>query len=888
MMLKEYQAQAIQDLRRFLELLDQKDSLTAAYKALWAGKDAVDRPPYQSTLPGVPQVCFKVPTGGGKTFMAAASAGPIFEAMPTTRAKVIVWLVPSDPILTQTLKNLRDTTHPYRRRLQADFDEPVAVYTKDELLMGANFSADTVEAQVSVLVLSYDSFKDKGKKSQKNGHTLLPPRAYRENGQLLPFVSRFSASEELLPDADASALIQVIRHYHPLVIVDESHHATTDLSVEMLKNFNPCFVLELTATPKKQSNIITYVPSAKLKAADMVKLPVIVRNCHTKNEVVEEALDFRRRLEQIAGTEDVGDRPPVRPIVLFQAEPKGKGDRATFEKIKQDLIENYEVPPEQIAVKTAEVNDLKNVDLMAADCSIRYIITVNALKEGWDCPFAYILASLANRSSEVEVEQIVGRVLRRPYTRRFKDNVLNMCYVFTASDDFGRTLDNVVKGLNAAGFSEKDYRATNEDDAPAPQSEPPEIFSLEGLEEEKKKSLAPHNVPEREETASGGSGYPTREEHADPMAHDGDIKNTPQGANDIEAQARRLGAEYDRKETEKAEESRTPEERERMTEFLMQPEFQDARELLLPQFFLREDGGLFGEETETKLAKETLYRGFSLQNKDTEIDFDHLDAEIATVDVYDDEDFPRYKNLSDTDRRYFQDYFVQLAPESQVRECAGKLYGLVDKKHDAIASAEVKTYVERIVSAFGREQIYDAMQRANAYARKINEKIKALLAVHGQKNFKEQIDARLIFAKPSYKLPEKIAPTAHKKNLVKSLYTAEEDNMNELEERVIRAVASLDNVRWWHRNRERKDFCINGFINHYPDFLVMMKSGMLLLVETKGDDRDNSDSKMKLSLGKTWEAKAGSNRYGYFMVFETRRLEGALSVDEFMARMKKM
>lgn len=879
MMLKEYQAQAIQDLRRFLELLDQKDSLTMAYKALWAEKDAVDRPPYQSTLPGVPQVCFKVPTGGGKTFMAAASVGPIFEAMPTMRAKVIVWLVPSDAILTQTLNNLRDTAHPYRRRLQADFDEPVVVYTKDELLMGANFSADTVEAQVSVLVLSYDSFRT----SNKEGR-----RAYRENGQLLPFVSRFSDSEELLPDADISALIQVIRHYRPLVIVDESHHATTNLSVEMLGNFNPFFVLELTATPKEKSNVITYVPSAKLKAADMVKLPVIVRNCHTKTEVVEEALDFRRRLEQIAATEDVGGKPQVRPIVLFQAEPKGKGDRATFEKVKQDLIESYDVPPEQIAVKTAEVNDLKNVDLMAADCSIRYIITVNALKEGWDCPFAYILASLANRSSEVEVEQIVGRVLRRPYTRRYKDNVLNMCYVFTASDDFGRTLDNVVKGLNAAGFSEKDYRAVNEDETTPATPETAEPLSLEGFEEKEKESPASQDVPPREEKSSGGSGYPTRKEHSDPMTNDGDIGNKSQEATGIEAQARRLGAEYDRKETEKAGESRTPEERERMTEFLMQPEFQNARELLLPQFFLREDGGLFGEETETKLAKETLYRGFSLRNKDTEIDFDHLDAEIATVDVYDDEDFPRYKNLSDTDRRYFQDYFVQLAPESQVRECAGKLYGMVDKKHNAIASAEVKAYVERIVSAFGREQIYDAMQRANAYARKINEKIKTLLDEHGQKNFKEQIDARLIFAKPSYKLPEKIAPTAHKKNLVKSLYTAEADDMNELEERVIRGVASLDNVRWWHRNRERKDFCINGFINHYPDFLVMMKSGMLLLVETKGDDRDNSDSMRKIDLGKVWEAKAGTDKYGYFMVFDKKPMTGALSVEEFMARVRKL
>ena len=887
MMLKDYQAQAIGDLRRFLELLEQTDSLAAAYKALWAEKDALDRPPYQSTLPGVPQVCFKVPTGGGKTFMAAASVAPIFEAMPTVRGKVIVWLVPSDAILSQTLKNLRDTAHPYRRRLAADFEEPVVVYTKDELLAGANFSADTVEAQVSVLVLSYDSFRASNKEGRK---------AYRENGQLLPFASRFSDSEEFLPDVDTSALIQVIRHYRPLVIVDESHHAQTNLSVEMLGNFNPCFVLELTATPKEKSNVITYVPSAKLKAADMVKLPVIVCNRHTKTEVIESAIDFRRRLEQIAKAEGAGDKPPVRPIVLFQAESKGKGDRATFEKIKQDLIADYDIPPEEIAVKTAEVNDLKNVDLMEASCRIRYIITVNALKEGWDCPFAYILASLANRSSAVEVEQLVGRVLRRPYTRRFQDKLLNMCYVFTASDDFRRTLDNVVAGLNAAGFSDKDFRAADTEDAPAKPPAPPENLSLEGLDGEPGKVIVPDGFPKEEtgewksahEAHEGTDEYKTRGGH-EGQCRDGSDEGTERREDDVEAQARRLGAEYDKKETEQAKDSRSKEERERMTEFAMQPEFHDARELLLPQFFLREEAGaLFGDETETKLAKETLHRGFSLRDKDMVIDFDHLDTEVASVDIHGNEDHPRYKDLSEADSRFLREHFARLPLESQVRQCAGALFALVDKKQNAAGSADIKAYVERIVSGFDSDRIYDAMQRTNAYARKINEKVKVLLAEHGKKNFDAQIQEKRIFAKPSYRLPEKIAPVKHTKNLVKSLYTAEADDMNELEERVIRAVASLDNVRWWHRNRERKEFCINGFINHYPDFLVMMESGVLLLVETKGDDRDNADSRRKLFLGKTWEAKAGSDKYGYFMVFDKVPMEGALSVDEFMARVRKM
>ena len=69
-----------------------------------------------------------------------------------------------------------------------------------------------------------------------------------------------------------------------------------------------------------------------------------------------------------------------------------------------------DIPAEQIAIRTADVNELKNTDLMSPSCPIRYIITVNALKEGWDCPYAYILASLANKTSQVDVEQILGRM----------------------------------------------------------------------------------------------------------------------------------------------------------------------------------------------------------------------------------------------------------------------------------------------------------------------------------------------------------------------------------------------------------------------------------------------------------------------------------------------
>ena len=135
MILKDYQQNAINDLEKFMELVDQKNSLSEAYKIFWESKDVPAKPPYQSTIANVPQVCFKVPTGGGKTFMAAASLQSIFMALPAIKTKVVIWLVPSDTILKQTYKNLSNPGHPYRQRLQVDFADRVTVYNKEQLLM---------------------------------------------------------------------------------------------------------------------------------------------------------------------------------------------------------------------------------------------------------------------------------------------------------------------------------------------------------------------------------------------------------------------------------------------------------------------------------------------------------------------------------------------------------------------------------------------------------------------------------------------------------------------------------------------------------------------------------------------------------------------------------
>ena len=113
--------------------------------------------------------------------------------------------------------------------------------------------------------------------------------------------------------------------------------------------------------------------------------------------------------------------------------------------------------------------------------------------------------------------------------------------------------------------------------------------------------------------------------------------------------------------------------------------------------------------------------------------------------------------------------------------------------------------------------------------------------------------------------------------------------MNELEQELVMELTALPNVRWWHRNISRQGFCINGFIHHYPDIMVMTESGKVILAETKGGHLKNDDSRDKIELGKAWQHAAGS-MYRYYMVFrnEDGLLPEAVSIKQFLGLVKQL
>jgi len=883
MELKKYQKDVIADLDSYLDKLTVCNSASKAYEEFWhtkgigIGPDGV--PAYQNILPGVPTLCFKVPTGGGKTFLACNAIRPVFDALPPRKAQAVVWLVPSETILTQTIKCLKDTSHPYRQKIDVLFSSRVEVYTKQELLNGQNFNPTAVREQLSIMVLSYDSFRGRSKDVLK---------AYQENSNLASFAASMPKSSQPIENADETALFQVINMLNPLVIVDESHHATSTLSREMLVNFNPCFVLELTATPRSESNIISYVDAAALKAEHMIKLPVIVYNRQRPDDVYIDAIDLRNSLEKLAHQEELNTGKYIRPIVLFQAQPRGKEESLTFEKIRNTLIA-LGVPAEQIAIKTADINELRNVDLLSRNCPIRYIVTVNALKEGWDCSFAYVLASLANKTSQIDVEQILGRILRLPNAKSNQQKPLNMSYVLTSSNNFQETIKAIIKGLNSAGFSEKDCRASADEQTT---TAPTQLSLTSATPEQPTQIVQPEPPAAHDEDDVPEINVEAARQTLESRQHEENSQPSDKTKLMLD-EAEQAGSVYDNALREKHENPSTgnlPDDlMSKVKTYPMKNEFKaEAEELLIPQFFKKIPETIFTQGREALLEKEMLEEGFTLKGKSYDIDFNQIEDEVRKIDIEQDSSTPKAFNLSSEELLYFKKSFSNL-PEPQQRELCRDLLLKQLNKLDSIKTAELKDYVESIVGTMNRSHL-EAFETSNAsYAYKIKKKIMGLLEDHCQRTFSRWLDKEHIVCKPSHKLLPEIHPD-RKTDVGGSLYTAEEE-MNSLETEIVSSLTALENIQWWHRNSARNGyFYINGFIKHYPDIMVRTKRGKLILIETKGQHLANDDSRMKLALGKAWEKAAGSSQFRYYMVFkeDTHAIDGAVSKDTFMDIVKEL
>ena len=898
MELKSYQARTIQELKEFISFTKTSKNAAEAYENYWKSKGIIPASdanikPYNDSVKNAPHVCLKVPTAGGKTFIACSSLKAIFDEYSAIQRKAVVWLVPSDSILEQTKAALKNPNHPYRQRINVDFANRVEVYEKSELLAGQGFSPTTVRENLSIFVLSFDSLRTSKKEGRK---------VYQDNGALMSFSNDIEAEST---DEDIT-LMKIISSLCPVVIVDESHNAVSELSTEMLNVLNPSFVLDLTATPRESSNIISFVTAQELKNENMVKLPVIIQNNSKIEGVIGNALHLRRVLELKAKEcEKNNETPYIRPIVLFQAQPKSGEEATTFEKLKQILI-TAGCKEEEIAIKTADINELKNVNLMSNRCKIKYIITVNALKEGWDCPFAYILASVANRSADVDVTQILGRILRQPYVQHLPDENLNTSYVLTNSSDFFKTVERIAYTLNQNHFTGKDFRAYEENEriieTPAPTPEQSELELTPQTDDSKITDIS--NTQGSDDLNNADTsliGFYDDVQVTDNATvqtiYSGYENSIPKSTKSILEQAQNAASQATQeKEENKGQKIEVPELQSQLkkNQYAMKEEFKEfASSLKIPQFSLPVNlppqfnfDNIELENSGTKFHKSYLLHGFELSREDTKINFS-ADIEMYEIDSSENQyQQMTFKRITGTelenikkiicDKNQKKEARIEIA-KSQVMEIMGSKYPIDDK--------ELAAYIEHILKNFTEEEFEKFASNILLYSKTISDKIDELSDAYCEPKFYNDVESEKIQLNYWYELPEIMTiPNPTTLSIQKSLYE-KEGEMNDFEKLVISEAAALPNVEWWHRNPSRGEgFEINGVTNHYPDFLLKTTSGKIIMLETKGD---HLIATKKIKLGNIWAQNAGK-QFKYFLVYDKLQVEGSKTKEQFLDLMKDL
>ena len=480
MQLKGYQQRTLARVDEFLRLCKLR-GIPAAYRtvARQVGEDGMTENPYAlseyetliSGLEDCPHVCVRIPTGGGKTLLAAHSI-PLAGRFMEREFPAILWMVPSDTIRTQTVEILKNPLHPCRAYLNDEFKHQVAVYDITDF---DTISAAALSGKACVIVSTMQALRINETAQRVGDVERARRRVYAHHEALDSHFAQLDDShlaDEGLKRGDKGevkhSFANLMRIVRPAMIVDEAHNAVSELSQTMMRRFRPSCILEFTATPreesesgalldKKKHNILVSVPARTLREEHMIKLPVQLTEHKTWEDAVGAAIAEQRRLEELS--RESGDT--IRPIVLYQAESiQGDKKRVTWEKLRAHLLEELgEDGERQVAVETGDKRELKGIDLLSATCDVRHVITVQALREGWDCPFAYVLCSVADSFSKVAIEQIMGRVLRMPFARERRMQELNLAYAHVRANNFADAANALCKGMaERLGYDEAELR----------------------------------------------------------------------------------------------------------------------------------------------------------------------------------------------------------------------------------------------------------------------------------------------------------------------------------------------------------------------------------------------------------------------------------------------
>jgi type III restriction enzyme len=841
--LKDYQ-------KRSLEALEEYLRLAAETGAKMAFLNHTERP-YRSVpqLPGLPYVCLRVPTGGGKTLLACHSLGVVAKEYLQAERVVCLWLVPSNTIRDQTLAALRDRRHPYRQAVDAHFGGLVSVMDLSEALY---VTRATLSGETVIIVCTLAALRVEDTEGRK---------VYEPDGSLMDHFTGLSAELEakLEKNADGTvprSLCNVLRLWRSVVIMDEAHNARTQLSFDTLARFNPSCILEFTATPETThkpergqfaSNILHQVTAAELKAENMVKLPIKLETHSDWKEVLAAALKTQRALEQLAREEEVQTGEYIRPIVLLQAQPKSQSkETLTVEVVRQSLVEDFKIPEDQIAIATGQTREIDDVDLFSRDCPIRFIITVAALKEGWDCSFAYVLCSVAEIGSARAVEQILGRVLRLPRATRKRQAGLNCAYALAASPRFVAAAQSLKDALVENGFQKLEAELFVAEE-PAQKS----FFDTGTLffeaEEVVQETPALFGLPE------GLRQRVTFDENTHTLT------------------VRKLLTDQDRSELEKC--FTTDEGRQAVESLYRLSHGQPARPrpapikpepFRVPMLAIRMQGQL-------ELFEEGHFLGAPWR-------LSECDARLTEAEFPSEYTSEQHGDIDVTDQGTLEVHFAEQI-RRQLRllgvepgwDTAG-LANWVDRQipHPDIVRTESSLFIHRVLTELMAsrgltiEQLaVDKFRLRPAIAAKIDKhrRAQAARAFHrvlfetGAGDFEVSPEVCFEFD------PERYSANWYYEGAYKfrkHFYPLVGELKSEGEEFDCAAfLDQLDAVKCWVRNLERRPdasfWLQTASDKFYPDFVALLADGRILVVEYKGEDRwSNDDSREKRAVGELW------------------------------------
>ena len=853
--LKDYQEKALESLQRYLRVCDEgKDASLAFYKVtekLWGQGIPYRAIKEPSELADIPYVCLRLPTGGGKTLLACHTIAIANKEYLKGEHSLVLWLVPSNAIKEQTLKALRDRNHFYRQALDSTLggvevlDLSEALYLQQGVLLGSTV----------IIVATIQAFRVEDKEGRK---------VYESNGSLLTHFQNLpqEISEILYRDENSvipHSLENVMRIHRPLVIVDEAHNARTDLSFDTLARFGPSAIIEFTATPdssKNPSNVLHSTSAAELKAENMIKLPILLETQTNWQGILSDAIAERLDLEKKAITERMKTGDYIRPIMLIQAQPRRQGrETLTVEVIEKSLMEDHHIQKNQIARATGEDREIEGVDLSDEKCEIRYVITVQALREGWDCPFAYVLCSVAEQRSAGAVEQILGRVLRLPYCEEREVKELNHAYAFVTSPNFAEAAQSLVDALVENGFNRQEAQDFIKPVEPLSRMfdfqytlkpTPPKTITLPEVPDPRKLSVALLQKVEvdpetKSVTLKGVINHQEEEEFKNFLVYEKtreawatEVRRYNQEVTEVSKSPSERGVSFQipglciksGKQFELFEENHLMEEGWDLSEY--------NPKLTTQEFsILSSEGGQFGEidvsaegKVKTKFIPE-------------------LNRQLQLINVV--ENWTETKLILWLDRNLV---FTELTSQEKEVFLTALVSDLLDNRSMSLSQLVRKKFELRKIAD---EKIKGYREDART---KVHQK---LLFTQGEREIVVTSEQCFTFRPDQY--PARFFCPASE-NFRRHYYpkVGELDDKGE-EFLCAQFLDQLEEVDFWVRNLDRQDkfsfWLQTATDKFYPDFVCKLKDNRFLVVEYKGADRwSNDDSKEKRRLGELWAHKS--------------------------------